>query len=122
MVTMSYLTSYASRNPRLRGGGVDEKLRLNLRGFHGDAYVRVFVEDTTFRTWRRRPPEPRIRLRIADCDNVISLSFEVSSQPARENSLYKIDTLLGALQRFRAALDAQAELYAHRELHGRSGP
>ena len=114
---MSYLTSYATRNPRVRGAGVDEKLRLNLPGFHGGAYVRVFVEDTTFRKWRRRPPEPRIRLRIADCSNEISLWFELNSQAARENSLYKIDTLLGALQRFRAALDAEVELYAHREQH-----
>jgi hypothetical protein len=116
---MSYLTSYATRNPCVRGAGVDEKLRLNLPGFHGGAYVRVFVEDTTFRKWRRRPPEPRIRLRIADCSNEISLWFELNSQAARENSLYKIDTLLGALQRFRAALDGEAELYAHREQHHR---
>ena len=114
---MSYLSSYATRNPRVRGAGVDEKLRLNLLGFHGGAYVRVFVEDTTFRKWRRRPPEPRIRLRIADCSNEISLWFELNSQSARENSLHKIATLLGALQRFRAALDAEAELYAHREQH-----
>jgi hypothetical protein len=74
---VSYLTSYATRNPRVRGAGVDEKLRLNLSGFHGD----------------------------------------LNSQAARENSLYKIDTLLGALERFRAALDAEGELYAHREQH-----
>src|SRR5881394_4076828 len=98
--SMSYLSSYATRNPRVRGAGVDEKIRLNLPGFHGDAYVRVFVEDTTFRKWRRRPPEPRIRLRIAECSNEISLWFELSSQAARENSLHKIDTLLGALQPF----------------------
>jgi hypothetical protein len=79
----------------------------------------VFVEDATFRKWRRRPPEPRIRLRITDCSNEISLWFEVSTQLARENSLHKIDTLLGALQRFRDALDAEAELYSHRVQHGR---
>ena len=116
---VSYLTAYATRAPRTRGNGVDEKLRLNLPGFHGEAYVRVFVEDTTFRKWRRRPPEPRIRLRIADCSNEISLWFELDSDAARENSLYKIDTLLGALARFRAALDAEAELYAHRAQHRR---
>ena len=109
---MSYLVSYVIRNPRVRGTGVDEKLRLNLPGFYGGAYVRVLVEDTTFRAWQRRPPEPRIRLRIADCTNEISLWFELTSAEARENSLHKIDTLLGALQRFRAALDAEAELCA----------
>jgi len=114
---MSYLASYATRNPSTRGRGVDEKTPLNLPGFHGGAYVRVFVEDTTFRKWRRRPPEPRIRLRIADCAGEIALWFELDSPEARENSLYKIDTLLGALQRFRDALDAEAELHAHREQH-----
>jgi len=111
---MSYLTRFATRAPRTRGDGVDEKLRLNLPGFHGAAYVRVFVEDTTSRKWRRRPPEPRIRLKIADCSNEISLWFELDSEAARENSLHKIDTLLGALRRFRDALDAEAELYALR--------
>ena len=116
---MSYLSSYATRRPRVPGAGVDEKIRLNLPGFHGDAYVRVFVEDTTFRDWRRRTPEPRIRLRMAECSSEISIGFEVTSAAARENSLYQIDTLLGALQRFRAALDAEAELYAHRQQHRR---
>jgi hypothetical protein len=116
---MSYLTAFATRTSRKRGNGVDEKLRLNLPGFHGEAYVRVLVEDTTFRQWRRRPPEPRIRLRIADCANEISLWFELDSPAARENSLHKIDTLLGALKRFRTALDAEAELYAHRSQHRR---
>ena len=116
---VSYLTAFATRALRVRGSGVDEKLRLNLPGFHGEAYVRVFVEDTTFRKWRRRPPQPRIRLRIADCANEISLWFEVDSAAARKNSLHNIDTLLGALQRFRAALDAEAELYAHRAQHRR---
>jgi hypothetical protein len=116
---MSYLSSYATRNPRVRGAGVDEKLALNLPGFHGRAYVRVFVEDTTFRKWRRKPPEPRIRLRIADCSNEISLWFELHSPEARENALHKINALLGALQRFQSALEAEAELYAHREQHRR---
>ena len=116
---VSYLTQYVTRSTLTpgRGAGVDEKIRLNLPGFHGEAYVRVFVEDTTFRKWRRRPPEPRIRLKIADCTNEISLWFELDSPAARENSLHKIDTLLGAVQRFRGALDAEAELYAHREQH-----
>ena len=81
--------------------------------------MRVFVEDTTFRTWRRRPPVPRIRLRIADCSNEIALWFEVDSEAARKKSLNKIDTLLDALQRFRAALDAEAEVFAHRMQHRR---
>jgi hypothetical protein len=116
---MSYLSSYATRNPSVRGAGIDEKLRLNLPDFDGGAFVRVFVEDTTFRKWRRRPPHPRIRLRIADCSNEISLWFELHSPEARANARHKITTLLGALQRFRAALDAEMELYEHRSQHRR---
>ena len=121
---MSYLTPYAARRPILgwRAGGarsgvrVDERLLLNLPGFHGGAYVRVFVEDTSTKTrWRGTPPEPRVRLRIADCDDEISLWFEVDSPQARTNSLHKIDTLLGSLHRFRDALHAEADLSAHRE-------
>jgi hypothetical protein len=38
---MSYLSSYATRNPSVRGAGVDEKLPLNLPDFDGGAYVRA---------------------------------------------------------------------------------
>ncbi|HEX8206184.1 MAG TPA: hypothetical protein VF587_09005 [Solirubrobacteraceae bacterium] len=120
---MSYLTKYAGRRPtfglvsggRNRGARVDERVLLNLPGFHGGAYVRVFVEDTSAKRVKRgTPPEPRVRLRIADCDDEISLWFEVDSPQARRNSLHKIDTLLGALHRFRDALAAEADLYATR--------
>jgi hypothetical protein len=115
---MSYLSSYATRNTPVRGAGLDEKLLLNLPDFDGGAYVRVFVEDTTFRKVAA-PPEPRIRLRIADCSTAISLWFELNSPEARTNARHKINTLLGALERFRAALDAEAELYEHRSQHRR---
>jgi hypothetical protein len=110
---MTYLLKHATR----RSVRVDERTRLNRPGFYGDAYVRVFVEDSTNRKWRRRIPEPRIRLRITDCTNQINLEFSLATPEHRENSLYKVDTLLGALRRFRDALDAEAELYAHRERH-----
>ena len=122
---MSYLTPYAQRRPQILGRRiksrpgprVDERLKLNLPGFHGEAYVRVFVEDTSGGVGGpdpRTPPEPRVRLRIADCDNVISLWFEVDTPQARTNSLHKIDTLVGALHRFRDALAAEADLHATR--------
>ena len=121
---MSYLTRYAGRRPIFgwhgRTGGrsgvrVDERLLLNLPGFHGGAYVRVFVEDTSTKNrWRGTPPEPRVRLRIADCEDEIRLWFEVDSPQSRANSLHKIDTLLGSLHRFRDALAEEADLYATR--------
>ena len=119
---MSYLLKFATRRPLrkgVRGVRIDERTRLNRPGFYGDASVRVFVEDTTLRKWRRSPPEPRIRLRISDCVNEITLEFSLESDQLRENSLYKVDTLLDALTRFRSALDAEAELFAQREQHRR---
>jgi hypothetical protein len=119
---MSYLTQYADRRPASapkprRGARVDERTLLNRPDFDGGAYVRAFVEDTSGRKlrWRKLPPEPRIRLRISDCMNEIALEFSLESAELRENALFKIDTLLGALERFRAGLQVEAELYAARE-------
>jgi hypothetical protein len=116
---MSYLTRYATRalvGVRLEPGvRVDEYTRLNLPGFYGGAFVRVFVEDTSRRDPRPGVSEPKLRLRIADCTNVINLEFSVKSSAERKNSLFKIDTLLGALERFRDALRAEAALRAERE-------
>jgi hypothetical protein len=119
---MSYLTLYADRRPSTaprtrRGVRVDERTRLNLPGLYGDAYVRVFVEDTSHRKLRLRrvPPHPRLKLRVADCVNVINLEFDVGSAELRENSLFKINTLLNALHRFRDGLAAEAELFEQRE-------
>ena len=118
---MSYLTQHA--RPRLasvrplRGARVDECTLLNKPIFDGGAHVHVFVEDTSKRTIRRRRlPSPRLKLRIADCINEINLEFSVDSAEARENSLYKIETLIAALDRFRTGLAAEAELRTLREV------
>jgi hypothetical protein len=118
---MSYLTQYALRRPASsrparRGARVDELTILNGPAFDGGAHVRAFVEDTsTHRIRRRRLPSPRLKLRITDCDNQIHLEFSVESADVRENSLYKIATLIAALERFRDGLAAEAELRAQRE-------
>jgi hypothetical protein len=117
---MSYLLQYAARRPTSAGRGrggvrVDERLVLNRPEFDGGAYVRVFVEDTSGRRARRRPPAPRVRLRIADCARHVNLEFSVESAELRENALFKADTLLDALTRFREGLAAEAALYAWRE-------
>ena len=117
---MSYLLQHATRRPFLarpsrRGVRVDERTRLNYPDFDGGAFVRVFVEDTSARRVRRRIPDPRLRLRIGDCSKEIYLEFSVENATVRENSLHKIDTLLGALDRFRNGLQAEADLHAERE-------
>jgi len=123
---VSYLTQYLPRASTpvvaLRPGArVDEQTLLNLPGYYGEAHVRVFVEDTSRRhakRWLRRavPPSPRLVLQITDCFNEINLEFDLTSAGLRENSLYKVDTLLGALHRFRGGLAVEAELYEQREL------
>jgi hypothetical protein len=119
---MSYLTPYAlqrpaSTRPARRGARVDERTILNRPAFDGGAHVRVFVEDTSNRRIRRhRLPSPRFKLRIADCVNEVNLEFSVDSEEVRENSLYKIETLVAALQLFRNGLLAEAELREQREL------
>jgi hypothetical protein len=117
---MSYLVQYAARRPKSagparRGARVDERLVLNRSQFDGGAYVRVFVEDTSARRCPRRPPAPRLRLRLADCAHEVNLEFSVESPELRENALFKADTLVGALTRFREGLAAEADLYARRE-------
>jgi hypothetical protein len=114
---MSYLVQYARRPSaivqRTSAARVHEHTRLNRPGFYGDALVRVFVEDTSERR-RRRHRDPRLVLQIADCTNTISLEFALYSPELRENSLFKIDTLLAALLRFRDGLAAEAEPAARR--------
>ena len=126
---MSYLTQYATQRlapdrPRRRGVRLDERTLLNRPAFDGGAHVRVFVEDTSVRKLRRwRPiPSPRLTLRIADCVNEVHLEFSVDSAEARENSLYKVETLIASLERFHTALRAEAELRALRESGSRSLP
>lgn len=118
---MSYLLQHAARHPGSTrvaspGARVDERTPLNLPEFDGGASVRVFVEDTSTRRLRRRGlPSPRLKLRISDCVNEIHLEFSVDSAELRENSLHKIDTLVTALDRFRAGLATEAELREQRE-------
>ncbi len=118
---MSYLIQYAiGRAPGAtrarRRTRVDERTLLNLPEHDGGARVRVLVEDTsTHRLRRRRLPNPRLKLLIADCVNEVNLEFSVESADLRENSLHKIDTLIAALERFRAGLAAEAELRIVRE-------
>ena len=113
---MSYLLQYARRPdliaPRTPAARVDEYARLNQPGLYGDAFVRVFVEDTAR---RRRDCDPRLVLQIADCTNTINLEFSLKTARLRANSLFKVDTLLSVLNRFRDGLAAEAELAEQRE-------
>ena len=107
---------------------LNERTLLNLPGFHGGAYIYVFVEDTSERELLHDPScgdadcgccpqnfEPQMTLWIADCNNSIGLTFDVDTDAGRENSLHKLDTLSAALGAFRAALIEEFEPYDRRE-------
>jgi hypothetical protein len=114
---MTYLLQYARRPdsiaPRTPAARVDENVRLNRPGLYGNAYVRVFVEDTTT-CRRRRNRDPKLVLQIADCANTINLEFSLETEQERENALFKTETLLRALHQFRDGLVAESELAARR--------
>jgi len=115
---VSYLLTYARRPHCAEGVRVDERVRLNRPEFDGGAEVRVFVEDTSAKEPTRHAlPSPTLKLRISDCMNEINLEFAVESAALRDNSLFKIDTLVDALAGFREAFAAEAALYAVRERH-----
>jgi hypothetical protein len=113
---MSYLLQYvrrrSSNTPHTPLARVDEYTLLNRPGLYGDAFVRVFVENSTA---RGRCTDPELVLKIGDCFNVINLEFSLETEELRENSLFKVDTLLGALHRFRDSLAAEAELASRRD-------
>jgi hypothetical protein len=101
---------------------VDERHFLNLPGFHGGAFVRAYVEDTSERALERDPQsgracnsEPRLMLEIADCERRIELEFELYNAVRRMNSFHKIDTLIAALVAFRDGMAEEARLYRARD-------
>ena len=106
---------------------INERTLLNLPGFHGGAFVYVYVEDTSERDVRRDPYceddctccpknfEPRMVLEIADCHDTIVLEFDLETPEWRENSLHKLDTLEIAIPVFRDAFVAEFEPYDRRE-------
>jgi hypothetical protein len=105
---------------------VNERVFLNLPGFHGGAYVLAYVEDTSERELVRecederctRCPhnfEPRTILELADCSDRIQLWFDIDSEAQRANSLHKVDTLLAALRVFRQGLVDEFEPYDRRQ-------
>ena len=123
---MTYLLRHARVRPApdaaRAGPRVDERTLLNLPEFDGGATVRVFVENTSWRRVRRRRiPSPRTKLWISSCVNRIDLEFAVDTPELRENSRHKIDTLITALELFRAGLIEESELREARERGARAG-
>jgi hypothetical protein len=105
---------------------VNERVFLNLPGFHGGAYVFTYVEDTSERGLDRDCDdpectgcafnfEPQMILELANDSQAILLIFDIDSEEGRANSLHKVDTLLAALRVFRQGLVDEFEPYDRRE-------
>ena len=107
---------------------VNERVLLNLPGFHGGAYVFVYVEDTSERdlvhddgcddpdcTQCTYNFEPQMILELSTDSRAIEFTFDIDSEAGRANSLHKIDTLLAALRVFRQALVDEFEPYDRRQ-------
>jgi hypothetical protein len=116
---MSYLLPHLPRPTGSQSPGARIELHrlLNRPGHFADAHIRAYVEDTSGRKLRRwrNPPAPQIELEITDCINGIHLEFDLTSSGHRENTLFKVDTLIASLTAFRAAVAAEADLYEQRE-------
>ncbi|MFN8223124.1 MAG: hypothetical protein U0R50_07700 [Gaiellales bacterium] len=103
---------------------VNERTLLNLPGFHGGAFVFVYVEDTSERALGDADTvdfehvhnfEPRVELEIADCSRRIELELDIDTPQGRANSLHKPDTLVAAINTLRACLVEEFDHYDRRE-------
>jgi hypothetical protein len=81
------------------------------------AYVIAIVEDAREKHVCCKDPEEwhEISLRIADCSREIDLYFDLSTVEERENSLYKIRTLVEVMTEFKRAIEIEAEVINARE-------
>jgi hypothetical protein len=90
---------------------------LNRPGWHGKAALIASVEDTSKlpEDALRFPRLPDVYLSISDCSRECSLEFDLDTRDGQANSLYKLDTLIYGLERFRHAIEAEIELYNQRQ-------
>lgn len=90
---------------------------LNLPGMHAGAYVRAYISatDPDLAADSKRNPHPSMTLELADCSRRINFEFSIESAHERANSFHKIDTLIAALQEFRAGMEIEARQYRRRE-------
>jgi hypothetical protein len=85
---------------------------LNRPGWHGRATIIAEVEDTSrlHSDELRYDDRPRVHLSITDCSNECSFEFDLADRRDQANSLYKVDTMIRTLERFRKALQTEINL------------
>jgi len=88
----------------------ERKEFLNLPGHHGMANIVAYIVDDKWDKSDKLERDVDIKLDIADCSRVISMSIDDYSKDDRENSLYKVDTLIEVLSDFKKALKKEFKL------------
>jgi hypothetical protein len=97
---------------------------LNRPGFHSTGAIVAEIEDTSgWRKGRDRDGKkitedswitPEMSFQISDCTRSIAFCLDLETAAGRENSLYKVDTLIDALTEFREALVDEQALFVER--------
>lgn len=84
--------------------------------YHSQAYFIGRVEDLS--SYKSRGggsvPNPKVAFEFSDCNNVVSLWFDMTTVKDVHNSLYKIRTLRRELVEFCDALEAELNLKLQR--------
>lgn len=87
---------------------------INREKFESGAYIIASIERETTR-WKNSAGEDKVNnylyptLHIADCSRVVSLDVHADNAKTRANVLFKLNTLIDTLTKFRDALVAEWE-------------
>lgn len=95
---------------RVHGG----RALLNKKGHQSTAAMVAEITDTGAKITSHRY-YPYALLQMSDCDRSINWDFEWSDKADRENNLYKVNTMLGLLTKFRDGMELEIERYEARE-------
>jgi hypothetical protein len=105
----------------------EKKTRLSVRrflnnpGHQSGAYILIYVEDSDTEEYEAYQQgsdgffDPEITLELKDCDRAISFEFQLGTESNRENSMFKVNTLIYALLKLRKAIKAESRLAERRE-------
>lgn len=100
-----------------------QRVFLNRVGHQGDRSSIVALVENTSRKKLERNKEgvpinwklpPDVELVFTDCDRSVSYTFLFGRASSRQNNIVKINRMIGALMRMRAALVVETELLEKR--------
>jgi hypothetical protein len=108
-------------NTKWHGG----RYLLNRKGFNSTAAICAEVQDTS--SWDDKTGivgsaddgwvrEPNYVFQLSDCSRVVSFELDFSTPQSRKNDIYKIDTMIRALENLRDGVVAEQILFAKREI------